>query len=43
MVKIEQSLNVKSVIRKEDVKTVFMFAHYVNMLRMKDVNHQLKV
>ena len=37
MVEISLYLNVKTAIREENVKTVFMSVHNVNMLRMQNV------
>jgi len=37
MVKKKMNLNVKSVIRKENIKTVLISAQYVNILHMKIV------
>jgi len=36
MAKIQLNLNVKNVMRKENVKMVLMYVHNVNMLLMKN-------
>ena len=37
MIKIELNLNVKSVITKENLMKVPMFAHFVNIMHIKNV------